>query len=89
MDASAEPDRFLLGPHVYTWLVARLRTLRVGFLIVAVTHAVIVGEGLAVERRMQTSSTSLLAPYSVTCNAALVTKLSDSSWSVADAQRPL
>jgi hypothetical protein len=61
--------------------VAR-RLQRVGLLTLVLSHATLIAEGLMDDGAVQ-PSISVLAPHSISRNAAMVTKLSDSSWSVA------
>ena len=57
------------------------RLLHAGFLALLLSRAALAFDGVMADAAVQ-SSKAVLAPHSVTRNAALVTKLSDRSWSV-------
>eukprot|EP00966_Prymnesium_polylepis_P088246 2042453-Prymnesium_polylepis.1 len=74
-------ERRLASAQVSGHVARRLQ--RVGLLALVLSHAALIAEGQMADEAVQSSSMSVLAPHSVSRNAAMVTKLSDSSWSVA------
>ena len=57
------------------------RLLRAGFLALLLSKAALLVDGVMADGAVQ-SSTAVLTPHAVSRNAAMVTKISDNSWSI-------